>query len=100
MPAPGSGKQVRGVDDVLDPLADIIETVDFEREAHPLHGAESIGQDREGRSLYPLEQKGLVRGALFFRDPVGDFGDLELGIDFRLDPDQFAVFFENSDEIS
>ena len=91
-PGAGAGEQVGRIDDFLDPLPISSRSVDLERKAHALHGAESIGQDRERRAFYPFEQKGLVRGPLFFRDPVGDFGDLKLGIDFRLDPDQFAFF--------
>ena len=36
----------------------------------------------------------LVRRTLLFRDPVGDLGNLEFGIDFGLDPDQFPVLLE------
>ena len=43
--------------------------------------------------------RALFCRSLFLRYPVRDLGDLKLGIHLGLDPDQFAVLFENSYKI-
>ncbi len=99
MPAPGPGKRLIGIDDVLDALTDLVEAPDLKPEAHPLHGPERVREHRKGRTLDPFKEQGLVPAPLFLRYPVCYFGDLKLGINLGLDPDQFAVFFKYSYEI-
>ena len=63
---------------VGDPLGEVVESLDAERERHPPLGAELVDQERVARALRVLEQE---RGAAGLHRPVDDLGDLEVGVD-------------------
>src|SRR4029079_7339016 len=69
---------------LLELLADVVEALDPEREAHPPLGAELVDQQRVLRALRVLEQQ---RGAAGLDGAVDDLGDLEVRVDLGRDPD-------------
>ena len=66
-----------------------------ERERGAARGAEQIGHERERRALDVREQQ---RGAARRNHPAVDFGDLEIGVDGRVDRDEVAITAQTIEE--
>ena len=87
----------------LDAIGDLVERIDFKRQTHAPLGAELVDEDfRSGMSLDVFkQQRRAARAVLAARPPlgdaVGDLGDLQDRIDFRLDPLQLSRFIERGD---
>ena len=85
-----------GLEQVGDPRADVVETVDAERLGHPGLRAEHVHRQRQLGALDVLEQQRRAAGA---HDPVDDLGDLEVRVDLRLDAHELAVLLEPVEEL-
>ena len=69
----------------------------FQRDLHLAHGGEGVDEHRDVVALGLFEQQ---RRAALFDGAVGEFGDLENGVDFERNALQFAVFFQRANEIA
>src|SRR5207244_4036756 len=82
---------------VLEPLGDLVEPLDAEREAHAPLGPELVDQQRVRRALGPLEEQRRPAG---LDRPVDDLRDLEVGIDLGGDADELALGLEQRDPLA
>ncbi len=64
--------------------------VDLQGQAHPLHGAEKIGQDRKFFTSNGFKKEGRSPG---FTNPVGNFTDFQVRIEGFPDANQFPLGF-------
>ena len=69
----------------------------FQRDLHFAHGGERIDQHRRGVAFGLFEQQ---RGAAPLDGAVGEFGDLQDGIDLKRDALQLAILFQSADEVA
>ena len=87
----------------LDAIGNFVQRIDIERHAHAVLGAELVDEQlRAGIALDVLEeQRRAARAVNAARSPlgdaVGDLGDLQDGIGFRLDAHQFSGLVERGD---
>ena len=82
------------LENAADALAELVERLDAEREAHPALRAELVDEQRMLRALRILEEE---RRAAGLHDAVDDLGDLEVGIDLGGDADELALALEERD---
>ena len=82
---------------VLELLADVVEPLDAEGEAHPPLGAELVDQQRVLRALRVLEEE---RRAARLDGAVDDLGDLEMRVDLGADADELALALEQRDPVA
>ena len=94
------------VHEVLDPIGDLVERVHIERQPHAAFGAELVNQQLgSGMTFDVFEEQRRPAGTMLaarppFGDPVGDLGDLQDRIGFRLDALQFSRFVQRGDPFS
>ena len=84
------------LEDAAHALAELVERVDAEREAHAPLGAELVDQQRMLRALRVLEEE---RRAAGLHDAVDDLRDLEVGIDLGRHADELALALEQGDPV-
>ena len=75
-------------------VADVVEPLDAEGEAHAALGAELVDEQRPLAALRPLEEQ---RGPAGLDRAVDDLGDLEVRIDLGGDADELALPLEERD---
>ena len=80
-----------------DLLAELVEPLDAEREAHAALRAELVDQQRQRRAAHVAEQQ---RGPAGLDDAVGDLADLEVRIDLGRDLDQLPLAPEQVDPLA
>ena len=80
-----------------DALAELVERVDAEREAHAPLGAELVDQQRMLRALRILEEE---RRAAGLHGAVDDLRDLEVGIDLGRHANELTLALEQGDPVA
>src|SRR6185437_7230672 len=92
-----AGKAVRqlGLQQLTDPLPDLVQALDAKGEAQPALRAEDVHRQRQLGALDVLEQQG---GAVRLLHTVGDLADLEVRVDLDLDPAQLPLALKRPQE--
>src|SRR5262249_12072623 len=83
-----------------DPACDLIELLDFKRQAHTFHITESIDENGHAIAFHVREKQGLIAAVLRFTDAIGDFGNLEIGGNRCVNTHQLSRFVENFEKLS
>ena len=80
-----------------DLLAELVEPLDAEGQAHAPLAAELVDQQRQRRAAHVAEQQ---RGPAGLDHAVGDLADLEIRVDLRRDLDQLPLAPEQVDPLA
>ncbi len=75
----------------------LVHGLHFQRDLHPAHAGESVDQHRNRAAFGLLEQQ---RRTALLDGAVGEFGDLEIGIDFERNALEFACSLQCGDEVT
>src|SRR5262249_11134742 len=88
------------IEELRDPIGQIVEALDPEPRGHALAGAEGVDQDRRGETLDVLEEERGVAPGRPLADTVDDLRDLEVARYGSAHSAELTVLFQVGDELA